>query len=171
MFHGMHPQRKVSNSIKMGGTVRKLVFAALGVVALTFNSEVSTAAAEPAKAEPATSAEGVNGTADLEASAIRVVTLWSEPGFSGIGLPIAGRARPSGGVCTRSRTDIDFRVDLGGTRMNRNAESVDDNPAARCDWQLIDAQGRRSPWVEGDIWDLRNLGSGWRNRAVAIQFT
>jgi hypothetical protein len=142
--------------------MRKFLFAALGVPALVLTSGAGTAAAE-------------SSTADLAATDAveRMVTLWTEPNDEGRSLRIDGEVRPSGRVCTERTDDIDFRVDFDGALafMNRNAESVNDNAGAHCDWQLIGPNGGRSTWVEGDIDDLQNLGSGWRNRAVAIRFT
>jgi hypothetical protein len=142
--------------------MRKLVFAVLGVVALALNSGASAAA------ESAPSGESVNASVLTK----RVVTLWTEPGFTPVGEQIRRAPLPSGRVCTPRTDDIDFRVNLRNTAvMYQNVESIDDNPGAHCDWQLIDARGRHSTWVEADIRDLRNIGSGWRDRAVAIRFT
>jgi hypothetical protein len=157
--------------------LKKLAFAALGALALALASGASTAAAEPAA-----SGGGVNcvmsvtncgyNASDLEAATLeRVVTLWTEPQFGGTGLVIWGPVRDSGRVCTATTTDVDKRVDLDGTFMYRNAESVQDFAGAHCDWQLIGPNGGHSTWVENDIPDLQNLGSGWRNQAASIRFT
>lgn len=160
---------------------KKLVVTILGAAALVLGTGVGAASAAGDVSESA--AQHVNclgsltncgySTAEMEAAAVeKVVTLWTETQFNGTGVTIWGPTRPSGRVCTERVDDIDQRADFpSGSVLRENVESVNDYPGAHCDWQLIGPNGGHSTWVEGDIKDLRNLGSGWRNQAVAIRFT
>jgi hypothetical protein len=162
--------------------MKRFAVAVLGAAGLALSTGAGTAGAVADDAS-GSAAEHINcigsladcgySTAEMEAAALEaVVTLWTETEFRGTGVTIWGPTRPDGRVCTPTTSDIDQRGDFPpGSVLRLNVESVDDHPGAHCDWQLIGPDGGHSTWVEGDIRDLRNLGSGWRNRAVAIRFT
>lgn len=159
---------------------KKLVVTILGAAALVLGTGVGAASAA---GDSESAAQHVNclgsltdcgySTAQMEAAAVeKVVTLWTETQWKGTGVTIWGPTKPNGRVCSTDVKDIDQRANFpSGSVLRKNVESVQDYAGAHCDWQLIGPNGGHSTWVEGDIKDLRNLGSGWRNRAVAIRFT
>ncbi len=99
-----------------------------------------------------------------------VLALYLDVSRVGDPIVIWGEERPNGRVCSKRTDTYDFTIILSGG-LRREVESIEDYAGAHCDWRLIDKDGVASVRVEGSMRDLRNLGDGWRNRAVRIQLT
>jgi hypothetical protein len=101
-----------------------------------------------------------------------VLNLWSQANYQGFGIEIWR----SEGDCTAESNfapaDDDWWIPFAtenGVTTRQWVSSVRKIDTGHCNWRLVGPQGNFSTEVENDWPDLRNLGSGWNNRAVRVQ--
>jgi hypothetical protein len=139
-------------------------------------AQAAPAQAAPAQSAPAphrycTAAAGGQLTCSTSAAEITrtnaalvaLVTFYVNPEYDASAGAVTFYDEP----CSGPTTNIDYAGPIGLSGIS----SVKKYTAGHCNWQLIDANGTRSTWVEGSWSHLSNLGNNWNNRGVRYRLT